>query len=147
VSTDQYTCDCERRVPHDTNTWPLEAQSVTSIIARVGRPQRWYRVFNEAPALLLIAIVILAVVKPWWSLDPRSLQVTSSVPVTTMRGCGRPAVQSLSSSSMWNIRFSSDGLQSARTIAASFPAFVSPQSRGRVSPHPDPATSNRNRMP
>lgn len=29
------------------------------------RSQRWYRLFNEAPALLLIAIVILAVVKPW----------------------------------------------------------------------------------
>jgi protoporphyrinogen IX oxidase len=27
--------------------------------------QRWYRLFNEAPALLLIAIVVLAVVKPW----------------------------------------------------------------------------------
>ena len=27
-------------------------------------PQRWYRFFNEVPALLLIAIVILAVVKP-----------------------------------------------------------------------------------
>jgi len=27
--------------------------------------QRWYRMFNEAPALLLIAIVILAVVKPF----------------------------------------------------------------------------------
>jgi len=27
--------------------------------------QRWYRVFNEIPALLLIAIVILAVVKPF----------------------------------------------------------------------------------
>jgi len=26
--------------------------------------QRWYRVFNELPALLLLAIVILAVVKP-----------------------------------------------------------------------------------
>jgi putative membrane protein len=26
--------------------------------------QRWYRLFNELPALLLIAIVILAVVKP-----------------------------------------------------------------------------------
>jgi putative membrane protein len=26
--------------------------------------QRWYRLFNEAPALLLVAIVILAVVKP-----------------------------------------------------------------------------------
>lgn len=26
--------------------------------------QRWYRVFNEVPALLLVAIVILAVVKP-----------------------------------------------------------------------------------
>jgi protoporphyrinogen IX oxidase len=26
--------------------------------------QRWYRLFNEVPALLLIAIVILAVVKP-----------------------------------------------------------------------------------
>jgi putative membrane protein len=29
-----------------------------------GRSQRWYRWFNEIPALLLIAIVILAVVKP-----------------------------------------------------------------------------------
>jgi putative membrane protein len=27
--------------------------------------ERWYRLFNEAPALLLIAIVILAVVKPF----------------------------------------------------------------------------------
>ena len=27
--------------------------------------ERWYRLFNEIPALLLIAIVILAVVKPW----------------------------------------------------------------------------------
>jgi putative membrane protein len=27
--------------------------------------QRWYRMFNEAPALLLIAIVIMAVVKPF----------------------------------------------------------------------------------
>lgn len=27
--------------------------------------ERWFRVFNEAPLLLLIAIVILAVVKPW----------------------------------------------------------------------------------
>ena len=26
---------------------------------------RWYRWFNEAPSLLLIAIVLLAVVKPW----------------------------------------------------------------------------------
>jgi putative membrane protein len=34
---------------------------------RAGRPrhsQRWYRLFNEAPALLLVAIVVLAVVKP-----------------------------------------------------------------------------------
>ena len=27
--------------------------------------QRWYRIFNEVPGLLLIAIVILAVVKPF----------------------------------------------------------------------------------
>lgn len=27
--------------------------------------QRWYRAFNEAPSLLLIAIVVLAVVKPF----------------------------------------------------------------------------------
>jgi putative membrane protein len=27
--------------------------------------QRWYRWFNEVPGLLLIAIVILAVVKPF----------------------------------------------------------------------------------
>jgi putative membrane protein len=31
---------------------------------RNAHSQRWYRLFNEAPALLLIAIVILAVVKP-----------------------------------------------------------------------------------
>ena len=29
-----------------------------------GRSSRWYRLFNEVPGLLLIAIVILAVVKP-----------------------------------------------------------------------------------
>jgi protoporphyrinogen IX oxidase len=29
-----------------------------------GRSPRWYRLFNEVPGLLLIAIVILAVVKP-----------------------------------------------------------------------------------
>jgi putative membrane protein len=32
---------------------------------RARHSQRWYRWFNEAPALLLIAIVILAVVKPF----------------------------------------------------------------------------------
>ena len=35
---------------------------------RAGRNRHsstWYRVFNEVPALLLIAIVILAVVKPF----------------------------------------------------------------------------------
>ena len=32
---------------------------------RNGRSERWYRVFNEAPALLLIGIVILVVVKPF----------------------------------------------------------------------------------
>jgi putative membrane protein len=35
---------------------------------RAGRNRRsptWYRVFNEVPALLLIAIVVLAVVKPF----------------------------------------------------------------------------------
>ena len=31
---------------------------------RNAHSQRWYRFFNEIPALLLIAIVILAVVKP-----------------------------------------------------------------------------------
>jgi putative membrane protein len=30
-----------------------------------GHSERWYRLFNEAPALLLIAIVVLAVVKPF----------------------------------------------------------------------------------
>lgn len=29
-----------------------------------GHSQRWYRLFNEVPAILLLAIVILAVVKP-----------------------------------------------------------------------------------
>jgi putative membrane protein len=32
---------------------------------RSRHTQRWYRLFNEAPALLLIAIVILVVVKPF----------------------------------------------------------------------------------
>jgi putative membrane protein len=32
---------------------------------RNSRSERWLRLFNEAPALLLVAIVILAVVKPW----------------------------------------------------------------------------------
>ena len=31
---------------------------------RDSHSQRWYRVFNEVPGLLLIAIVVLAVVKP-----------------------------------------------------------------------------------
>ena len=31
---------------------------------RNAHSQRWYRFFNEVPALLLIAIVVLAVVKP-----------------------------------------------------------------------------------
>lgn len=38
------------------------------VALREGRnrhSQRWYRWFNEAPALLLIAIVVLAVVKPF----------------------------------------------------------------------------------
>jgi putative membrane protein len=32
---------------------------------RNARSERWYRVFNEIPALLLVGIVILAVVKPF----------------------------------------------------------------------------------
>jgi putative membrane protein len=32
---------------------------------RNARSERWFRVFNEVPALLLIAIVILVVVKPF----------------------------------------------------------------------------------
>ena len=31
---------------------------------RNGHSQRWYRIFNEVPLLFLIAIVVLAVVKP-----------------------------------------------------------------------------------
>jgi putative membrane protein len=31
---------------------------------RNSRSERWYRVFNEIPALLLIGIVVLVVVKP-----------------------------------------------------------------------------------
>ena len=34
------------------------------LAAGSGRSQRWYRFFNEVPGLLLIAVVILAVVKP-----------------------------------------------------------------------------------
>lgn len=34
------------------------------LAAGSGRSQRWYRWFNEVPGLLLIAIVVLAVVKP-----------------------------------------------------------------------------------
>jgi putative membrane protein len=29
------------------------------------RPARWYRVFNEAPTLLFLGIVVLAIVKPF----------------------------------------------------------------------------------
>jgi len=29
------------------------------------RSQKWYRIFNEVPALLLIVIVVLVVVKPF----------------------------------------------------------------------------------
>lgn len=32
---------------------------------RIAHSARWFRVFNEAPALLLIAIVMLAVVRPF----------------------------------------------------------------------------------
>ena len=32
---------------------------------RNSRSERWYRVFNEVPALLLIGIVILVIVKPF----------------------------------------------------------------------------------
>jgi protoporphyrinogen IX oxidase len=32
---------------------------------RNSRSERWYRLFNELPALLLVAIVILVVVKPF----------------------------------------------------------------------------------
>jgi putative membrane protein len=32
---------------------------------RNARSERWYRVFNEVPALLLVAIVILVTVKPF----------------------------------------------------------------------------------
>lgn len=32
---------------------------------RNARAERWYRIFNEVPALVLIAIVILVVVKPF----------------------------------------------------------------------------------
>lgn len=32
---------------------------------RNARSERWYRVFNEVPALLLVGIVILAIVKPF----------------------------------------------------------------------------------
>jgi putative membrane protein len=32
---------------------------------RNSRPERWYRFFNEVPALVLIGIVILVVVKPF----------------------------------------------------------------------------------
>jgi protoporphyrinogen IX oxidase len=32
---------------------------------RNSRPERWFRLFNEVPALLLVAIVILVTVKPF----------------------------------------------------------------------------------
>jgi len=41
---------------------------VLMLALRSGRSrhsERWYRAFNELPALLLVAIVLLAVVKPW----------------------------------------------------------------------------------
>lgn len=39
-------------------------QLMRQLAAGNARSARWYRLFNEVPALLLIAIVILAVVKP-----------------------------------------------------------------------------------
>lgn len=44
--------------------WRLTRQFASGQNRRSGV---WYRWFNEAPALLLIAIVILAVVKPAWA--------------------------------------------------------------------------------
>jgi protoporphyrinogen IX oxidase len=32
---------------------------------RNARPERWFRIFNEVPALLLVSIVILVTVKPF----------------------------------------------------------------------------------
>jgi putative membrane protein len=32
---------------------------------RNARPERWYRIFNEIPALLLVGIVILVIVRPF----------------------------------------------------------------------------------
>jgi putative membrane protein len=40
---------CVRRFGNDANT----------------RPQRFYRIINEVPAVLIVLIVILAVVKPF----------------------------------------------------------------------------------
>jgi len=34
------------------------------LVTGPGRSQRWYRIYNELPALFLIAIVVLAIVKP-----------------------------------------------------------------------------------
>lgn len=39
-------------------------QLLRQLAAGNGRSDRWYRLFNEVPGLLLVAIVILAVVKP-----------------------------------------------------------------------------------
>jgi putative membrane protein len=40
-------------------------QLMKGLAAGVKRTDRWYRLFNEVPALLLIGIVVLAVVKPF----------------------------------------------------------------------------------
>jgi putative membrane protein len=32
---------------------------------RNSRPERWFRIFNEVPALLLVGIVLLVVLKPF----------------------------------------------------------------------------------
>jgi protoporphyrinogen IX oxidase len=37
---------------------------IRELASGTGRSQRWYRIFNEVPALFLVAIVILAIVKP-----------------------------------------------------------------------------------
>ncbi|MFK8032236.1 MAG: protoporphyrinogen oxidase HemJ [Gammaproteobacteria bacterium] len=42
--------------------WKLKAEFARGSNTRSGR---WYRLFNEVPALILIAIVILVVVKPF----------------------------------------------------------------------------------
>jgi protoporphyrinogen IX oxidase len=48
-------------IAYHVSCWRL----MKGLAAGIKRSDRWYRIFNEVPGLLLIGIVVLAVVKPF----------------------------------------------------------------------------------